>query len=84
MKRRYGIIASLEGYQGEQLLMHRVKGNSVYMTIKKEEESEMDWFQLSYARKSDGTYNQSVKKIRLPYIVYKNDVYSIDDFHEWK
>ena len=82
MKRHYGVIASLEGYQGEQLIIHRIKGNKVYMTVKTEENSVTDWYTLSYKRV--GNFNQSVKKVRLPYIVHENDVYSIDDFHEWK
>jgi len=84
MSVKYAVIASLSGHGGERLLIHTVKGNEVYMTIEEGEDTETDWHKLSYKIVEDGVYNQSVKNISLPYIVYKNNVYSINDFHEWK
>jgi len=84
MATNYAVIASLSGYGGERLLMHSVKGSKVYMTIEDEGDKKTDWFELRYKIVNDGVYNQSVKNIPLPYIVYKKDVYSINDFHEWK
>lgn len=80
MKRqRLPVIASREGYNKEQLHIHDVSGNKVYMSV----DTERDWYKLHYEIVPDGYYNQSVKSISLPYIVYQNDVYSIDTFRDW-
>lgn len=52
------------------------------MTVEDDQEDEKTtkWYRLRY-EVIDG-YNQKIT--RLPYIVYKQDVYAIDDFHEWK
>jgi len=79
VKQRFSVIASREGYQGEQLQIHKIENNAVYMTVG----NERKWYKISYEIVQDGIYNQSVRKIRLPYIVYKKDVYSLDSFHDW-
>lgn len=84
MKHKLLIDASLEGIQGERLLIHNVKGKKVLMTVEDGEDITQEWYTLRYEVVDDDVYNQSVVGISLPYVVYKKDVYSVDDFHEWK
>lgn len=79
-KQRLAVIASLEGVNGEQIMAHKVEEDQVLITV----ENTREWCRLHYEVVEDGTYNQSVKNIKLPYIVVNDNVYSIDDFHDWK
>lgn len=78
-EKRLPIIASRDGYSGEKILVHKVDKGAVYMTIDKTR----NWYPLSYEVVPDGTYNQSVKGMALPYVICDRDVYSIDSFFDW-
>lgn len=81
---RLPIIASRESYDGEQMLVHQIEtrenGTFLYMTVG----DTKTWYMVTYRIVPDGTYNQSVQNIQLPYIVVGNNVYSIDSFYEWE
>lgn len=74
------VIASREGYTGENILITNTEGNRVFVELGEEK----GWVTVSYQIVEDGVYNQSVKDIELPYIVLGQDVYSIDSFHTWQ
>lgn len=82
------VIASIEGYNGESILIKDLDTesdeNGVFVEVTKGDKGIFKgWLRVSYKMVEDGTYNQSVHTIPLPYIVIGRDVYSIEDFHYW-
>lgn len=75
------MMASLEGYKGENIIVRdidEIKGR-IYLEIGDFE----GWVRVQYEIVPDGTYNQSVMDIDLPYIVVDKNVYSLSEFKIW-
>ena len=79
MEKRFSVIASREGFNGERMMIHKMEDNAVYMTV----DEDRKWYKISYEIVPDGTYENSVKRISLPYILHENHAYSLDSFHDW-
>lgn len=84
------VIASIEGYQGESILIKDVEteqalDGGVFVEVTSLEGNKLfeGWLKVLYEIVPDGTYNQSVNTIELPYILIGKDVYSIAKFHVW-
>lgn len=73
------VIASREGYNGENIMITVVEESRVYVEMGEHK----GWADVSYKIEKDGTYNQSVKDMDLPYIIIGKDIYSVNTFHTW-
>lgn len=75
------MLASIEGKNGENIMIRDIDNEqeAVYLEVGKFK----GWVRVHYDVMEDGTYNQSVKDIDLPYIVVDKNVYSVSEFKIW-